>query len=245
MEYNKSSNPTLSALNKVSHASGSNHMTESGTFNKVIILTLIVVLFGYFGWNTANPALIFPLLITTLIVGLAIVIALAFKPLWAPVLAPIYAVVEGYFLGVISVFFNLLYPGIVMQAIMLTLLVAFIMNYLYRARIIKVTEKFRSVIMIATFSIFGIYMISILVDIFAGSSIPLIHEGGLIGIGFSLVVVTIASLNLLLDYDFIEKSSKNNLPKAMEWYGAFALIVTLVWLYLEILKLLAKLRSND
>jgi uncharacterized YccA/Bax inhibitor family protein len=245
MEYNKSSNPTLSGIERVHHSPthGNKHMTIEGAYNKTLLLTFILIIFGYFGWTNATAIDFMPLLLITLVLGIGIAITLMFKPLWAPVLAPIYAIVEGYFLGVVSVFFELAYPGIVFQAILLTLAVALFMNILYRNKIIVVTAKFRSVIIMATLSIFAVYMISIVMSFF-GTTIPLIHESGPIGILFSLVVVTIASLNLILDYDFIEKASQKKLPKQMEWYGAFVLIVTLVWLYLEILRFLAKLRSR-
>lgn len=245
MQYNKSSNPALHTIEKVVYTPTREAlMTIEGTYNKTMLLMLLVLVTGYLGWNMARTVAVMPLFYVTLIGGIGIAIILAFKPLWAPILAPIYALLEGFFLGVISVIFENMYSGIVFQAILLTIIVAFLMNVLYRNKIIKVTKKFSAILIVATFSIFGVYMVSILMNVFTGSGIPLIHESGPVGIIFSLVVVFIASLNLLLDYHFIEESTKKKLPKAMEWFGAFALIVTLLWLYLELLKLLAKLRDN-
>jgi uncharacterized YccA/Bax inhibitor family protein len=244
MEFNKSSNPTLGGFQKVSHTAHSkNVMTLEGTTHKILILISLVLIFGYIGWTQISPTLLMPILIGTVVIGLGIAITLAFKPLLANILAPIYAIVEGVFLGLISVIFNTLYPGIVLQAVMLTLAVFVLMVFLYRNQIIKVTEKFRSVMMLAIGAIFIVYMISFVMSFF-GTTIPMIHESGLVGIGFSLIVVTIASLSLLLDFDLIDRQIANNQPKVMEWYGAFVLLVTLIWLYIEILRLLAKLRNR-
>ena len=244
MEISKSSNPTIGGFNRVSNTtSRSSTMTLEGTTQKILLLLSLVIAFGYIGWTQISLTFLFPILIGTVIVGLVIALTLAFKPLWSPTLAPIYAIVEGLFLGVISALYNSLYEGIVLQAVMLTLAVFVLMVVLYRNQIIRVTEKFRSVMILAMGAIFIVYIISFVMSFF-GSTIPLIHESGLFGIGFSLIVVTVAALSLLLDFDLIDRQITNNQPKVMEWYGAFVLLVTLIWLYIEILRLLAKLRNR-
>lgn len=248
MNSNQSSNMTLEGFQRVHLNSFKQNelMTTQGTLNKILILSILVFISGFFGWNLAINFVefIMPLMITTLIIGVVIALTLAFKPMLAHILAPLYSIIQGFFLGVISMFFEFMYPGIVIQALLITSVIAFIMNFLYRAKIIKVTEKFRSVIIFATFGIFGVYLVSLLLNLFTGSSIPLIHESGLIGIGFSLFVVTIASLNLLIDFDLIERQIKAKMPKRMEWYGGFVIMVTLIWIYIEVLKLLAKLKNR-
>lgn len=246
MVYTQSSNPTLKTIEKVHFTQSTNkeYMTSSGAYNKTLFLILLVFITGFLGWNSAGLISIMPLFFITLGIGLVIALTLAFKPLWAPVLAPIYALTQGFFFGVISVLFETAFQGIVIQAILLTLIIALSMNLLYRSGLVTVTKKFRSVVILGMFSVFGIYMISILLSTFGSGPIPMIHESGPIGIIFSLAVITIATLMLLVDYDFIDRKAKQNLPKKMEWYGAFALIVTLLWLYLEILKLLSKLKDQ-
>jgi len=175
--------------------------------------------------------------------GLILAIATIMKKQWAPITAPIYAGLEGLFIGGISAFFELNYPGIVMQAIMLTFGTLAALLVVYKSGLISVTQNFRMGVAAATGGIFLIYMASFIMSFF-GAGIPLIHSSGMFGIGFSLVVIVIAALNLVLDFDFIERGSQMGVPKYMEWYGAFALIVTLIWLYIEILRLLSKLRGR-
>jgi uncharacterized YccA/Bax inhibitor family protein len=157
--------------------------------------------------------------------------------------APIYALLEGLFLGGISAIFEAQYPGIVIQAVSLTFGTLFCLLLAYRSGIIKVTENFKLGVAAATGGIALIYLATLVLGLF-GVRMPFIHESGLIGIGFSLFVVVIAALNLVLDFDFIESGAKSGAPKYMEWYAAFGLMVTLIWLYIEILRLLAKLRSR-
>jgi uncharacterized YccA/Bax inhibitor family protein len=165
-----------------------------------------------------------------------------FKKEWSPVLAPAYALVEGLFLGALSAFFEARFPGIVIQAVMLTFGTLFALLFAYRSGLIKATENFKLGVAAATGGIFLIYVASFLLGLF-GIKVPYIHESGIIGIGFSLFVVVIAALNLVLDFDFIESGVEAGAPKYMEWFGAFGLMVTLVWLYVEFLRLLAKLRD--
>jgi uncharacterized YccA/Bax inhibitor family protein len=191
---------------------------------------------------------VFPWMIGGAIGGLVIVLILIFKKEWSPYLAPAYAILEGLFVGAISAYYNYAfaesYPGIVMQAVLLTFGTAIAMFLLYKFRIIQATQKFKAIIFTATAGIALFYAVAMILRIF-NIDIPFLHEGSTLGIVFSLVVVGIAALNLILDFDMIEQGSAMGAPKYMEWYGAFGLLVTIVWLYLEILRLLSKLASRD
>jgi uncharacterized YccA/Bax inhibitor family protein len=236
-----SGNPTLNdKMFRPVGFEGTSHMTESGAYNKTAILLLIA--FATASYTYANQ--LTGLMMIGAIGGFIVALATIFKQNWSPVTAPIYAALEGLFLGGISFVYQAQYPGIVTNAIMLTFAVMLLMFFVFRYEIIKVTDKFRTIIMVSTGAIALVYLVSIIMSFF-GASIPMIHSNGPIGIGFSLVVVGIASFNLLLDFDFIQRAGRSGqLPKYMEWYGAFALMVTLVWLYLEILRLLSKLQSR-
>jgi len=179
-----------------------------------------------------------------LIGGLVMALVISFKPTTAPFLAPVYALLEGLFLGAISAAFEVAYPGIVMQAVALTFGTLGTLLFAYRTGVIRATENFKLGVTAATGGIFLVYMASWIMGFF-GVSMPFIHESGLIGIGFSVFVVIIAALNLVLDFDFIENGVERGAPKFMEWYAAFGLLVTLVWLYIEILRLLSKLQSRN
>ena len=167
----------------------------------------------------------------------------SFKPAWSPYTAPAYALFEGVFLGAISGFFDSMYPGVAIQAVLLTCGTFICLLLAYRSGLIKATENFKLGIVAATGAIGLIYLASFILGMFH-IQIPLIHDNGIVGIGFSLVVVVIAALNLVLDFDFIEQGEAKGAPKYMEWYASFGLLVTLVWLYIEILKLLVKLSSR-
>jgi len=225
-------------------------MTLNGTVNKTGFLLLLTVLTAAFAWNQAlgpdgTPAPGFAAYVWGgAIGGLVLAVVTAFKKEWSPVTAPLYALVEGFFLGAISALYNHLYEGIVMQAVMLTFGTLFALLFAYRSGLIKATENFKLGVVAATGGIALVYLATIALGFF-GIRIPLIHESGLIGIGFSLFVIVIAALNLVLDFDFIESGVEHGAPKYMEWYGAFGLMVTLVWLYIEFLRLLAKLQSRD
>jgi uncharacterized YccA/Bax inhibitor family protein len=184
-----------------------------------------------------------PLLWTGVIGGLIFCLITSFKSEWAPITAPIYALLEGLVIGGLSAFFEMAYPGIVVQAAGLTFGTLFVMLMAYKSGLIQATEKFKLGVIAATGGIALLYLVSLVMSMF-GKPIGFIHEGGTFGILFSGFVVVIAALNLVLDFDFIRQGSEQGAPKYMEWYGAFALIVTLVWLYLEILRLLAKLRKE-
>jgi uncharacterized YccA/Bax inhibitor family protein len=185
------------------------------------------------------PAWILP----GLLVGLGIAVLTVFRPKLSPYTAPAYAAVEGLVVGAVSAIYDIQFNGIVLQAVMLTGAVFVIMLGLYTSRRIRVTDKLRTTVMVATMAVVAVYAVSLLLRLF-GAGVPMIHDSGPIGILFSLAVVGIASFNLLLDFDLIERGVANGAPKWMEWYGAFALLVTLVWLYLELLRLLSKLRSR-
>jgi uncharacterized YccA/Bax inhibitor family protein len=225
-------------------------MTLNGTINKTGILLLLTVLTAAFSWNQALgpdglPAPGFAVYMWGgAIGGLVLALITVFKKTWSPVTAPLYGLVEGFFLGAISAVYNAQFGGIVMQAVMLTFGILFALLFAYRSGLIKATENFKLGVVAATGGIALVYLASIALGFF-GIKIPLIHESGLVGIGFSLFVVVIASLNLVLDFDFIETGVEQGAPKYMEWYGAFGLMVTLVWLYLELLRLLSKLQSRD
>ncbi len=243
----RTSNPTLtnSTFTGAARGSSTQVMTVQGTVNKTALLVAILFIAAVFTWKKAlvDPASANGWCIGGAIVGLIIAIVTRFKMEWAPVTAPLYAVAEGLFLGAISAMFNTVYNGIVLQAVMLTGGTLLALLAVYSMRIIKVTENFRLGIFAATGGIMLVYLISIVLNLF-GISIPYIHGSGIVGIGFSIVVVIIAALNLVLDFDFIENGSAAGAPKYMEWYAGFGLLVTLVWLYLEILKLLAKLADR-
>jgi uncharacterized YccA/Bax inhibitor family protein len=231
----------------VSRADGA--MTLNGTVNKTGILLLLTVMTAAFAWNQSvvggEATAAAPIYMWGgLIGGFILAMVTIFKKAWAPVTAPLYALVEGFFLGAISAMFNHLYEGIVLQAVMLTFGTLFALLFAYRSGLIKATENFKLGVVAATGGIALVYLASIVLNMF-GSGIPLIHESGLVGIGFSLFVIVIAALNLVLDFDFIESGVEQGAPKYMEWYGAFGLMVTLVWLYIEFLRLLSKLQSRN
>lgn len=247
----QSSNPALNSktfdrFGPISSGS-TDVMTIDGTVNKTAILLLIAIATAAFVWRmyfaSQNPAVVAPFLLGGAIGGLIVAIITAFKKSWSSVTAPLYAALEGLFLGGISAFYEARFHGIVIQAVVLTFGTAFALLMAYKSRLIQVTQNFKLGVAAATGGIFLLYMASFILGFF-GIRIGFIHEGGLFGIVFSLVVVVIAALNLVLDFDFIEQGAEHGAPKFMEWYGAFGLMVTLVWLYLEILRLLGKARKR-
>ena len=247
--FGRSGNPALSdATFRKEGAAIGRVMTLQGTVNKTGILLALLVICAFYTWNiffqTGNPAAVMPLALGGAIGGLIFALITIFKKTWAGITAPIYAGLEGLFLGGISAIFEAQYPGIVIQATGLTLGTLASLLLLYKMGIIKPTENFRLMIVSATMGIGILYLISFVMNMFGSTGIGFIHSNGLFGIGFSLFVVAIAALNLVLDFDFIEQGAEQGAPKYMEWFGAFALMVTLIWLYLEMLRLLAKLRSR-
>ena len=237
----KSGNPSLKGdvFSKVVRSENEEPMTIQGAVNKSFIMLALIV--GCAMWAWSNPTATMPYFWAFLLGGFALAIITIFNKTISPYTAPIYAVMEGFLLGVISLYFEKSYPGIVMNAVTLTFGTFFCMLVLYKTEMIKVTEKFRLGVFAATGGIALIYIVNIVMSFF-GARISFIHEGGLVGIGFSVFVVVIAALNLVMDFDFIERGAQAKAPKYMEWYGAVALMITLIWLYLEILRLLAKVR---
>ena len=223
-------------------------MTVGGVVNISFLLLMLVIVGGVFGWAsvdvTAEQGVSLPVwLLPVVLIGFGIAILTVFKPKLARFTAPVYALLEGALLGAISHVYEVRFEGIVLQAFGLTVGVFALLLFLYATRIIKVTDNLRMGIVAATGAVFVVYLVSLGMRLF-GVDVPFIHDSGPIGILFSLAVVVIASLNLVLDFDFIERGAAAGAPRYMEWYGAFGLLVTLVWLYLELLRLLSKLRSR-
>ncbi|MCK5241141.1 Bax inhibitor-1/YccA family protein [bacterium] len=245
----RTSNPALSEkifTRSAGLIAGDNVMTIQGTVNKVFLLMAMLLIAAFWPWSMffkGQVAMVMPLLWIGLIGGLITALVTVFKKEWAGITAPLYAVLEGLLLGSLSAFFEKQFPGIVIQAVGLTMATLISLLILYKTGIIKATENFKQGVISATGAICLVYMAGWVMGMF-GLNMPFIHENGWLGIGFSLFVVVIAALNLVLDFDFIEKGSEVGAPKFMEWYAAFGLLVTLVWLYLEMLRLLAKLRSR-
>jgi len=240
----RSSNPALS--NKVFQRvmSGEGSMSIEGTVNKTGILLALVILSAGLTWNSTAAGGLSPLVILGGIGGFITALITIFKQTASPITAPIYAVCQGLFLGGLSALFERQYPGIVTQAVGLTFGVAFCLLGAYKSGMIKVTENFRMGVAAATGGLFLFYMVTFILGLF-GMQFTSIFGSSLLGIGFSLFVVGIAALNLVMDFDFIERAAEQGAPKYMEWYGAFGLMVTLIWLYMEILRLLSKLRGRD
>lgn len=246
----RSANPALTSnpFSGFGAVSGYDTMTIGGTVNKTAILLLLVLLPAAWVWNQfyqagQNPAAVQSWMMIGLIGGFILSLVTIFKKNWAPISAPLYAVMQGLFLGGISSIFEKSYPGIVMQAVSLSVATLFAMLVAYQAGWIKATEGFKSGVLIATGGIALVYFVSIILGFF-NINVPFINGSSLFSILFSFFVVGIAALNFIIDFDFIEKGSKAGVPKYMEWYGAFALMVTLIWLYIEILRLLAKINNR-
>lgn len=245
----KTSNPALnSQIFQGEHAAFGESMTLDGTVNKTGVLLVCAGAAAAWAWHvfmqTRSAASVLPLMWIGLIGGLIFAMITIFKKTWAPVTAPVYSLLEGLALGSISAVLEVRYPGIAMQSVGLTFGTLLVLLVAYRSRLIPVTQKFRLGVVAATGAIMLLYIAEIVLGFF-GIHFASINGSGLIGIGFSVVVVIIAALNLVLDFDFIESGVRAQAPKYMEWYGAFGLMVTLVWLYIEILNLLTKLRSRN
>ena len=215
-------------------------MTVSGAISKSGILFLLVILGTTFSWNSPMAPV---LTMAGAIGGLIVALITIFKKTWSPVTAPIYAVLQGLFLGGISAMYNAQFQGIVVQAVMLTFGVLAAMLGLYQSRIIRVTDKLRMGIVAATAAVALYYLVSMGLSLF-NVQVPLLHSSGWVGIALSLLIVGIAAFNLLLDFDLMETGAAAGAPRYMEWYCAFGLMVTLIWLYLEILRLLARLQRR-
>ena len=256
MALMKTSNPALSdktfqGLNGTQYGGlidAANRMTLSGTVNKTALLLICALATAGWTWSlfmrSRDFSSVAPLMMVGLFGGLIFALVTSFKKEWSPVTAPIYALLEGLVLGGLSAAMDLRYPGIGIEAVSLTFGTLFVLLLAYRSGLIKVTQKFRLGVIAATGGIFFFYLAQMLLGFF-GIQFVSINGSGIVGIGFSLIVVAVAALNLVLDFDFIEQGVQAGAPKYMEWYGAFGIMVTLVWLYIEILRLLSKLRSRN
>ena len=223
-------------------------MTLSGTVNKTGVLLLLAMASACWTWylflGTHAVSAVSGLMMLGLIGGFILAMVTIFKPVWAGVTAPLYALAEGLALGGISAMFEVRYPGVPIEAVGLTFGTLAVMLLAYRSGLIKMNDKMRMGIVAATGGIAVFYLLEMVMGFF-GVHFAAVNGSGPIGIGFSLVVVAVAAMNLVLDFDFIEKGVQFGAPKYMEWYGAFSLMVTLVWLYMEMLRLLSKIRSRN
>lgn len=243
----RTANPSLKteAFGRFKDQGTGRTMTIFGTVNKTFILVLLLLATFVYSWNQfiTSPDSSMPLVLIGGIGGFFVALVTIFVPKVSPFTAPVYALLEGLFLGAVSAQYELRYGGIVFQAVLLTIAVLLSLLVIYRSGLIKVTQNFKMGVAAATGAIFVVYLISF-IGRFFGFQIPHLHEATPLGIAISVIIVIVAALNLVLDFDFIENASKRRVPKYFEWYGAFGLLVTLVWLYLEILRLLSKLRNR-
>jgi uncharacterized YccA/Bax inhibitor family protein len=226
-------------------------MTVRGTMNKFGMMMLFLIGAAAFTWNIfyiQGPEAVQPWMWGSMIVGFVLALVIIFKKTWAPYLALGYALCQGLFLGAVSAFYDFAfaesYPSIIMHAVLLTMGTAAAMYIFYQTGIIKATGTFKKVVFVATAGIGIFYLVAMVMRLF-GTEMPYLHDNGPIGIGISLVIVVVAALNLILDFDMIEQGAATGAPKYFEWFGAFGLLVTIVWLYLEMLRLLSKLSSRD
>jgi uncharacterized YccA/Bax inhibitor family protein len=246
----KSGNPALNekTLNKSFSYTDTETMTVNGTLNKFGILFLMTMATAGLAWKmVASGVDVTSYMWISVFGALGVALVIAFKMEWSAYLAPVYALIKGYAIGCISAYYNYAFqkvaPDIITQAVALTFGVVIAMYFLYKFNVIKATPTFKKVIITATLGIAVFYLIAIGLH-FAGIDIPFLHEGSTFGIVFSLVVVALAAMNLILDFDMVERGVSSGAPKFMEWYCAFGLLVTIVWLYLEILRLLSKFASR-
>ncbi len=245
----RSSNPTLS--DKIFDDAGAvpraQAMTIQGTVDRLFILTVLMLAAAATTWNWVGKPDTAPmamgLALGGAVVGFGVGLITCFAKSWAPFLAPVYALAQGLFLGAISFAYEKAYNGIVAQSLGLTVCVLLLLLAAYKTRLIKVTDHLRAGIVAATGAVALLYLVEWVLGFFH-ISVPYINDSGPLGIAFSLLVVFIASMNFVLDFDFIERGAQDGAPKYMEWYGAFGLLVTLIWVYLEILRLLSKLRRR-
>lgn len=215
-------------------------MTVAGAVNKSLLLSTILMISAIAGYVFASPIVLWG----GMGIGLVLVLVAVFKTHWSPFIAPAYAFFEGLFVGAISAMYASAFDGIIFHAVSLTMAVLFLMLFLYKSGIIKVTQKLRAGVMMATGAVIVVYVLSFVLGFF-GIEMPFLHDAGPIGMGISLVIIGIASMNLLLDFDNFDKGAQMGSPKYMEWFCAMGLLITLVWLYVEILRFLAILNSSD
>ena len=249
----RSGNPALSESTFLDLGTGTvvrrdaGTMSLNGTVNKtafLLVLTLVAAMYTWSRFFAGDVAGLMPFIWGGMIGGLVVALVTVFKKEWSPFTAPLYAVLEGLAIGAISAVFEQRFPGIVMQAVGLTFGTLAALLLAYRSGLVRATENFKLGVVAATGGIMLLYLVNIGMRLFGFDGMGFIHESSWLGIGFSAVVVVVAALNLVLDFDFIETGVEKGAPKYMEWYGAFGLIVTLVWLYIEFLRLLSKLQSR-
>lgn len=246
----RTSNPALSddTFTGFGPIAREERMTIQGTANKALLLLGCTFITAAWTWNlfyrAMNPQAVLPLLGLGAIGGLIVALVTVFKQSWAPVTAPLYALLEGLVIGGVSSVAEAQFPGIVIQAVGLTFGTCLALLLAYKSGLIRASENFKLGVVAATGGIALVYLATIILGFF-GVRLAFVYQGGPIGIAFSLFVCVIAALNLVLDFDFIEQGAASGAPRFMEWYGAFGLMVTLIWLYLEILRLLMKLRSRE
>lgn len=248
----KNSNPAFSrGVLKRINGEFEEAMSFKGALDKSLILVLITLisggLSGFLLFNNVVSGItnhLLPIIIVLGISTLVVALVTTFKPNLAYVTAPVYAILEGGLLSVVSVLMEIQFPGIVMDAIFGTMMIVLVMLIAFKNEWIKVTDKFRAIVVFATMGIFLVYLISFIANLF-GAGMPYIHSGGIIGIIFSIGVIIVASMNLLLDFDMMKQLEVKRAGKHMEWYCGFALLVTILWIYVEVLRLLSKIRSND
>jgi uncharacterized YccA/Bax inhibitor family protein len=243
----RSNNPVLKESAFAGQAATGQAMTIQGTVNKTGALLLCVVVTAAYTWGLSHsetPEAAFPWMIGGAIGGFIMALVTTFKKEWSPITAPIYALLEGFFLGGISAVFERSYPGIAVRAITLTLGVLFVLLLAYKTGLVRATRGFKLGVIAATGGIALVYMINMVMSLFFHSQMSFLYSSSPLGIGISLFVVVIAALNLVIDFDMIENAARLGAPRYMEWYGAFGLMVTLIWLYMEILRLLSKLRRR-
>lgn len=243
----RSDNPVLKEKAFAGAIATGETMTVQGTVNKTGLLLLFVVVTAAWTWGLAHsetPDAAYPWILGGALGGLVVGLIAAFKREWAPVAAPVYALLEGLFLGGISALFEKSYPGIAVQAVSLTFAVLFVLLLAYKFRIVQATRGFKLGIIAATGGIFLVYMANLVATLVFHSPFGILYSSSPLGIGISLFITVIAALNLILDFDMIETGVRMGAPKYMEWYGAFGLMVTLVWLYLRMLRLLSQMRRR-
>lgn len=243
----RSGNPSLNAKTfEEARGYAGERMTLEGTVHKSFIMLALVMGAAFGTWHlyfSNGSAAVMPWVVGGAIGGFIVALITIFVKKAAPVTAPIYAILQGLFLGGISATYEAAYAGITLQAVSLTFCIFLALLIAYKTKIVKATQNFKLGVIAATGGIFLVYLVDIILRLF-GMQVPFLHETGAIGIGISLFIVIIAALNLVLDFDFIEEGARYGAPKYMEWYGAFGLMVTLIWLYLEILRLIAKLNKR-
>ena len=243
----RSNNPVLQEKAFTGELATGEAMTIQGTVNKTGLLLLFVVVAAAWTWGLSRsetPEAAFPWMIGGALLGFVTALVTVFKKTWAPISAPIYAVCEGLFLGGITAIFDRSYPGIAIQAVSLTFAVMFVMLLAYKFGIIRATRGFKLGVIAATGGIALVYLVNMVMSLFFHTQMSFLYSSTKLGIGISLFIVAVAALNLIIDFDMIENAARMGAPKYMEWYGAFGLMVTLIWLYLEILRLLGKARRR-